>query len=153
MSIVHNSQNLTAQQIMHNATSLQNHLQVSSAATVGDTTGEKMGGGEQILATDKQQIIHNATFPAKEPSSYFKVAHYEFPSVQERLQYYMGDWYDKSDWTVPDCKLLLTEVIDYNKLYDRNVVLNTTGIKECMDTGEKGISRYCTDAYDSINFR
>jgi hypothetical protein len=30
-------------------------------------------------------------------------------------------------------------------------VLNTTGIKECAERGKKGISRYCTDAYESID--
>ncbi len=113
---------------------------------------EKKAGGEQIVEANEQQIMHNTTFfPAKETSSSFKVAHYQFPSIQEGLQYYMGDWYNKSDWTVPDCQLLLTEVTDYKKVFSRNVVLNTTGIKGCVERGEGLILNYCTDAYQFIN--
>jgi hypothetical protein len=150
-SIIQSSKILNKQQIMHNATTLQSHPRVSSANNTEEKM-EKMAGGVQIVEANEQQIMHNTTFfPAKETSSSFKVAHYQFPSIQERLQYYMGDWYNKSDWTVPDCQLLLTEVTDYNKVFDRNVVLNTTGIKECVERGEQGISRYCTDAYESID--
>ncbi len=92
------------------------------------------------------------TAKGKGTSSSFKVANYSFPSVQQRLQYYMGDWYNKSHWTVPDshCKLL-REANDYQKDW-HDVMFRTTDIKECMDSQlKKTEAIYCRDTYDMIN--
>ncbi len=89
---------------------------------------------------------------AKGTSSSFKVANYQFPSVQQRLQYYMGDWYNKSHWTVPDsdCKLL-RKGNDYQKVW-HDVLFSTTDIKECMGSHwKKTKAIYCRDTYDIIN--
>jgi len=89
---------------------------------------------------------------ANGPSSTFKVANYQFSSVQQRLQYYMGDWYNKSDWTVPDsdCKLL-RKGNDYQKVW-HDVMFHTTDIKECMSSHwKKTKARYCRDTYHMIN--
>ena len=146
VNIIQNSQNLNG--YLSNIQAGQNN------ATEDQIIGDKKESEEQILADGKQQIMHNvnATFHAKKTTSHFvKVAKYTFPSVQERLQYYMGDWYNKSDWTVPDCKLLHEET-DYHKVSGRNVMLYTNSFKECMDMDSGvNIKRYCKDAYRLIN--
>ena len=85
---------------LNNIRTVHHDFSASQATAQGTTEAEeKLEIEEQTLAGDKQQITH---VHAKETSSSIKVANYQFPSVQERLQYYMGDWYNKSDWTVPD---------------------------------------------------
>ena len=110
---------------LNNIRTVQHDFSASQATAQG-TTEEEMEIEEQTLADDKQQITH---VHAKETSSSIKVANYQFPSVQERLQYYMGDWYKISDWTVPDsdCKLL-RKVNDYQKVW-HDVMFRTTTSK------------------------
>lgn len=83
-------------------------------------------------------------------SSFFEVSEYTFPSVQERLEYYMGDWYNTTEWNVPDCNLV-KEQDDYNKVADQDVLLTSNVIKECMESGSKLGITYCVDAYSFIN--
>ncbi|KAK1740891.1 hypothetical protein QTG54_008143 [Skeletonema marinoi] len=135
---------------LNNIRTVQHDFSESQATAQGTTEAEeKMEIEEQTLAGDKQQITH---VHAKETSSSIKVANYQFPSVQERLQYYMGDWYNKSDWTVPDseCKLL-RKVNDYQQVL-RDVMIRTTDFKECMSSHRKRIKAiYCRDTYHTIN--
>eukprot|EP00984_Skeletonema_dohrnii_P019987 scaffold9671_cov183-Skeletonema_dohrnii-CCMP3373.AAC.1 len=126
--ILQNSYNL--HEHLTSIRTVQHDFSASQATAQGTTEAEEeMENEEQTLADDKQQIIH---VHATETSSSIKVAKYQFPSVQERLQYYMGDWYNKSDWTVPDseCKLLC-KVNDFQKAW-RDVMIRTTDFKECM---------------------
>eukprot|EP00984_Skeletonema_dohrnii_P019988 scaffold9672_cov78-Skeletonema_dohrnii-CCMP3373.AAC.1 len=135
---------------LDNIRTVQHDLSASQATAQGTTEAEEeMENEEQTLADDKQQITH---VHVTETSSSIKVAKYQFPSVQERLQYYMGDWYNKSDWTVPDseCKLL-REVNDYQKVL-RHVMIRTTDFKECMSSHRKRTKAvYCRDTYHTIN--
>ncbi|KAK1740878.1 hypothetical protein QTG54_008130 [Skeletonema marinoi] len=135
---------------LNNIQTVQHDLSAPQATAQGTTEAEeKMEIEEQTLAGDKQQITHVC---AKETSSSIKVANYQFPSVQERLQYYMGDWYNRSDWTVPDsdCKLL-RKVNDYQKVL-RDVMFHTTDFKESMSSHRKRTKAvYCRDTYDIIN--
>mmetsp|Transcript_11642 Transcript_11642/g.17923 ORF Transcript_11642/g.17923 Transcript_11642/m.17923 type:complete len:444 (+) Transcript_11642:249-1580(+) len=133
--------------VQHNFSASQASLQGNVLARTKDE--------EQLLATDEEQMlthIDTTSFLAKEASSSIKVANYQFPSVQERLQYYMGDWYNKSDWTVPDldCKLL-SKVNDYQKVW-HDVMFHTTDFKECMSSHRiKTKAIYCRDTYGIIN--
>lgn len=54
----------------------------------------------------------------------------------------MGDWYNKSDWTVlgSDC-IFLHEETDYLSVYDVDIMLHTTDI----------IMQYCSDCHDMTN--
>eukprot|EP00985_Skeletonema_marinoi_P001183 scaffold475_cov92-Skeletonema_marinoi.AAC.2 len=136
---------------LNNIRTVQHDFSESQATAQGTTEAEeKMEIEEQTLAGDKQQ--KRTHVHAKETSSSIKVAKYQFPSVQERLQYYMGDWYNKSDWTVPDseCKLL-RKVNDYQQVL-RDVMFRTTDFKECMSSHRKRIKAiYCRDTYHTIN--
>ena len=88
---------------------------------------------------------------AKGTSSSFKVAYYQFPSVQQRLKYYMGDWYNNPNWTVPDsdCALLRKEN-DFQKVW-HDVMFRTADIKECMHSHRKKVKAiYCRDSYEMI---
>ena len=49
------------------------------------------GGGE--LDNDCQ-INNNKTYVVPE---------YQFPTIDERFEYYMGDWYNKTDWEITNC--------------------------------------------------
>lgn len=65
----------------------------------------------------------------------------------------MGDWYNKSDWTVPDSDCnLLREENDYLSVSDVNIMMHTSQIKECFHKhASKGIVYYCRDTYHMIN--
>jgi len=133
---------------LNNIRTVQHDLSARQATAHG-TMEERLEDEEQTLAGGMQQITHAH---AKETSSTLKVANYQFPSVQERLQYYMGDWYNKSDWTVPDldCKLL-SKVNDYQKVW-HDVMFHTTDFKECMSSHRKKTKAiYCRDTYYIIN--
>eukprot|EP00984_Skeletonema_dohrnii_P000150 scaffold49_cov82-Skeletonema_dohrnii-CCMP3373.AAC.7 len=133
---------------LNNIRTVQHDLSARQATAHG-TMEERLEDEEQTLAGEKQQIIH---VHAKETSSSTKVAKYQFPSVQERLQYYMGDWYNKSYWTVPDsdCKLLC-KVNDYQKVW-HDVMFHTTDFKECMSSHRiRTKAIYCRDTYHIIN--
>eukprot|EP00985_Skeletonema_marinoi_P008892 scaffold4062_cov115-Skeletonema_marinoi.AAC.1 len=119
---------------------VQHNFSTSQASPQGNVLA-RTKDEEQLLATDEEQMITHidtTSFHAKEASSSIKVANYQFTSVQERLQYYMGDWYNKSDWTVPDsdCKVL-RNVTDYLDAHVVDIILHTTDFKE--------------DTYDAIN--
>jgi hypothetical protein len=110
---------------------------------VKDASSSSVGGPvpKAKEAAKKEEGISSS------PHKKFSVAKYQFPSVQQRLQYYMGDWYNRSDWTVhdSDCKVL--------RVLGKDIMLRTTDIKECIDVHakEETISKYCRDAYDAMN--
>ncbi len=102
---------------------------------------------------DEQNISSIHAVQYRNSSSYFKVAHYRFPSVQERLQYYMGDWYRKSGWTVSDSDCtFLSKPVDYLNAIGDDVMMSTTEIKDCMHGHNHVDGRIsCADAYRMIN--
>jgi len=102
---------------------------------------------------DEQNISSINAVQHRNSSSYFKVAHYRFPSVQERLQYYMGDWYRKSGWTVSDSDcIFLSKPVDYLNAYEEDCMMSTTEIKDCMRRHNQANARIpCADAYRMIN--
>ena len=89
----------------------------NNMGVVKDASSSSVGGPVPEEAAKKEEGLSSS------PQKKFSVAKYQFPSVQQRLQYYMGDWYNRSDWTVhdSDCKAL-REVTD--------IMLRTTDIKE-----------------------
>jgi len=113
---------------------------------------------EQLQQQDQQNdTVHSSPLTPIDgvsSSSSFKVDEYTFPIVQERLQYYMGDWYNRTDWSVPDCNLVKEEH-NYDDVADKDLLLTSNTIKKCMDSGENvknsiGIT-YCKDAFSFIN--
>ena len=46
-----------------------------------------------------EEIVSEETPLSRDTPHYFEVGQYRFPNVQDRLRYYMGQWYDKFDWT------------------------------------------------------
>ncbi len=103
---------------------------------VKDASSSSVGGPVPKEAAKKEEGLSSS------PHKKFSVTKYQFPSVQQRLQYYMGDWYNRSDWTVhdSDCKALREAT---------NIMLRTTDIKECINISK--YHSYCKDAYDAIN--
>jgi len=96
----------------------------------------------------------NVVASSPKDASSFRVDNYSFPTVRERLRYYMGDWFNKTDLSVPDC-ILVTEEHNQSNIVDQDRRLTTRAIKQCMDSGENvpnsiGIT-YCKDAYSFIN--
>eukprot|EP00984_Skeletonema_dohrnii_P023082 scaffold12185_cov114-Skeletonema_dohrnii-CCMP3373.AAC.10 len=129
--ILRNALNLDEQHLS-SIHAVQHNFSASQASPQGNVLA-RTKDEEELLATDEEQMItHNdaTSFLAKEASSSIKVANYQFPSLQERLQYYMGDWYNKSDWTVPDseCKLLrkVTDQLDAHDVIDTYDTINNT---------------------------
>ena len=138
---------------INNIRSVHNEFPASRATTAEGAKEDKMEDENemQMLADDQQQMLPSHADESSSPSS-LRVASYQFPSVQQRLQYYMGDWYNRSDWTVPDSDCdLLREVIDYQKVW-HDVMFRTTDFKECMRSHRKRVKAiYCRDTYDMIN--
>ncbi len=142
-------------QYENNIRSVQNEFPASQATTAeADAAREKSDEmeDEMQMLVDEQQQMPPPPPHVDESSSFLNVANYQFPSVQQRLQYYMGDWYNRSDWTVPDSDCdLLREVIDYQKVW-HDVMFRTADIKECMSSHRKRVKAiYCRDTYDIIN--
>ena len=90
----------------------------------------------------------------EDPPPYFKVAQYKFPSVQQRLEYYMGEWYNKFDWTPTNstCQQL-NKVRDSTTSFQVATLFTTPFLKKCKDMGWRKLhmSLYCGDAYDQIS--
>ena len=114
------------------------------------------GAQDDHQRVQREQIQQNSTGDSPNATSSFKVDAYSFPTVQERLQYYMGDWFNKTDWSVPDCNLVKDEHNHSNIVYNQVHLLTTKSIKECMysglDSPKSNIGNtYCKDAYSFIN--
>ena len=108
----------------------------------------------QQVVVQQEQVQQNSTGDSSNATSSFKVDAYSFPTVQERLQYYMGDWFNKTDWSVPDCSLIKEEH-NHSNIADRDCLITTQTIKECMyrglSTPNSIGNTYCKDAYSFIN--
>lgn len=108
------------------------HQQNYKILNIKNASSSSVGGQVPKEAAKKEEGLSSS------PHKKFSVAKYQFPSVQQRLQYYMGDWYNRSDWTVhdSDCKVL-REVTDYLSVLGKDIMLRTTDIKECLDVHAK----------------
>jgi len=95
-----------------------------------------VGSGE--LDNDSQ--IKNNTYVVPE---------YQFPTNDERFEYYMGDWYNKTDWEVTNC----TEFVKLDDNTTRNnffgafhdMIFSLETLRACRD-----ITSYCNDAYNTL---
>ena len=87
-------------------TTVHHDFSASQATAQGTTKVEEKMWRSRSKNPCRRQAANNNSCTCQEGNILvyqgIKVANYQFPSVQERLQYYMGDWYNKSDWTVPD---------------------------------------------------
>jgi hypothetical protein len=122
----------------------------------GQNTSLGIGAQDNPQQVQQEQVQQNNTKDSSQyATSSFKVDAYSFPTVQERLQYYMGDWFNKTGWSVPDCNLVKEEHNHSNVVFDEVRLLTTTTIKQCMFSGLSNPnsigSTYCKDAYSFIN--
>ena len=91
-----------------------------------------------VLDNDSQ--INNKTYV---------VPKYRFPTIDERFEYYMGDWYNKTDWEVTNC----TEYVKLDDNTTRNnffgafhdMIFSLETLRACRD-----ITSYCNDAYNTL---
>ena len=117
---------------------------------------EEEAGQSSHQQVQQQQVQQNSTRgdSPKYAAPSFKVDAYSFPTVQERLRYYMGDWFNKTEWSVPDCNLV-NEELNHSKIIDQDRLLTTKTIKQCMYSGlsiPNSIGNtYCKDAYSFTN--
>ena len=131
---------------------------ISVSTTISSQTERKQedehGGKEKTAHTQPMEKIAPLHTNNETSSSHkLKIAHYEFPSLQQRLQYYMGDWYNKPNWTLPDsdCKLLREET-DYLRVHGVDIMMHTSQIEKCIHKhARKGMKKYCRNAYDVIS--
>ena len=94
------------------------------------------------------------------PKNVYAVPEYRFPTVEERFQYYMGDWYNKTDWQLTTCKGLVH--LDDNTTRDTfraaqhgqseifgkhytDTIFSLETLDSCKD-----INMYCYDAYNTL---
>ena len=149
--------------------SFPSDIVIEAEAAAAATDEKTVMDEEQAPSVDKLQIIDRNQTPSDDQqqmivqdvtthystaaSLYLNIAEYTFPSAQERLQYYMGEWYNKSDWTTSESTCnRLNKVKDSLTFSDRDVMYTTTGMKECMyKHDKKNIAKYCADAYNMIN--
>ena len=116
------------------------------------TTAIARGGGDQ-------QIIISKKFNSQASSNAYVVPEYRFPTVEERFQYYMGDWYNKTDWQLTTCKGLVH--LDDNTTRDTfraaqhgqseifgkytDTIFSLETLESC-----KHVHSYCQNAYDTL---
>ena len=89
----------------------------------------------------------------------YAVPEYRFPTVDERFEYYMGDWYNKTDWILPTCQGLVH--LDDNATRDTfraserrqpslssmaDTIIPLETLESCKD-----INMYCSDAFDTLS--
>ena len=89
----------------------------------------------------------------------YEVPQYDFPSVDERFEYYMGSWYDNTNWTIESP--LVTNCppsvdIDYlQTVDDRNLagdgafhdkIFSLSTLEVCAANNQY----YCDDAFDTL---
>ncbi len=83
-------------------------------------------------------------------SSSWAVPHYDFPSVEERFRYYMGSWYNMTDWTT-DCSILTEGGTSRDQFFNKDLVFQLDTLESCSKRNDdKGILRYCESAYDTL---
>ena len=89
----------------------------------------------------------------------YAVPEYRFPTVDERFQYYMGDWYNKTDWQLTTCQGLVH--LDDNTTRDTfraaqhgqsEIFGKYTDSIFSLETLEscKHVHSYCQNAYDTL---
>ena len=80
----------------------------------------------------------------------YDVPEYEFPTNDERFEYYMGDWYNKTDWKVTSCKEFVKLDIEHNIIKDQimnstDMIFSLETLKACQET-----TQYCKNAYNTL---
>ena len=86
----------------------------------------------------------------------YVVPQYTFPTVEERFEYYMGSWYNKTDWKITDCPSMVKidnipedtmSSLGHSKEH-RDHIFSLATLKAC--THIKSASAYCGDAYEIL---
>ena len=80
----------------------------------------------------------------------YDVPEYDFPTNDERFEYYMGDWYNKTDWKVTSCKEFVKLDIEHNIIKDQimnstDMIFSLETLKACQET-----TQYCKNAYNTL---
>ena len=97
-----------------------------------------------------EEIVSEETPLSRDTPHYFEVGQYRFPNVQDRLRYYMGQWYDKFDWTPTNstCQQL-NKVRDSLTSYETETLFTTAFLVRCS-RAKIHMSLFCYDAYNEI---
>ena len=76
---------------------------------------------------------------------------YRFPTVDERFEYYMGDWYNKTDWILPTCQGLV-HLDDKGGWAGRDTIIPLETLESCKDKDQYTNKKlYCQDAFDTLS--
>lgn len=99
----------------------------------------------QKNASETNDIIPLVQYP-------FKVADYDFPSVDERFEYYMGGWYNKTlpNLEIEDCPAFGMANISMG---NTDNIISLEALKEYINnTPPSTLTRYCTNARDTLQY-
>ena len=92
----------------------------------------------------------NATSISSSSSSWV-VPHYDFPSVEERFRYYMGSWYNKTDYTISDCSILIEGgTKSRDQFFNKDFIFHIDTLKSCSNHSDRSTMLYCKSAYDTL---
>ncbi len=80
----------------------------------------------------------------QESRNVFTVRQYTFPSVDERFQYYMGDWFNKTNWSLT--KSYCSLIKKATKFQANNDLVYSLSFLESCSTKQN----YCKDALDVL---
>ena len=101
-----------------------------------------------FFGSKPNRFIGDVTTIYNRDTSPKQVAKYQFPSIDERFEYYMGDWYNKTDWQLKrKCPTLAADKLTNKResVINHDMLFSLKNLKKCSD-----ISWYCYDAYNTL---
>ncbi|KAL9186503.1 hypothetical protein ACHAXT_005741 [Thalassiosira profunda] len=79
-----------------------------------------------------------------------RVEEYQFPSVEQRFRYYMGDWFNKTEWEGEECP---PRSHSHQINMNADAIISLQALQECSLSKSSAIPAqhyYCKDAYDTL---
>jgi len=117
-----------------------NNSTASKSSTTYSYQNGNNGGDKDINATS-----------ISSSSSSWVVPHYDFPSVEERFRYYMGSWYNITDYTISDCSILIEGgTRSRDQFFNKDFIFHIDTFKSCSNHSDRSTMLYCKDAYNTL---
>ena len=112
---------------------------IIATTTINNSVDDKEGN--EYMRTQNEEDSTTTTYDVPE---------YEFPTIDERFEYYMGDWYNKTDWQVIDCKEFVkldneNNIIKGRTMHSTDMIFTLRTLKACQET-----TQYCKNAYNTL---
>ena len=129
--------------IIHRSSYLDHDDDYDQPSIIATTTINNSVDGKR----DRQYMTRNEE---DSTTMTYDVPEYEFPTIDERFEYYMGDWYNKTDWKVTSCKEFVkldneNNIIKGQIMHSTDMIFTLGTLKACQET-----TQYCKNAYNTL---